>query len=117
MRYGYRLAWSENAERYTTTTTYVDVPRAGVALAIESPRPNPSTRAVSLAITLPDARIAKLEVLDLAGRRVAGRDLDGLGAGRHLVELREIESLSAGLYVVQISHGGETRRTRLVRVN
>lgn len=116
-RYGYRLTWNESGERYSTIATYVDVPRDVMTLAIESPRPSPSKGAVSLAITLSDARTAKLDVLDLAGRRVAGRDLTGLGPGRHVVEVQEIESLSSGLYVVQVSQAGETRRTRLMRVN
>jgi hypothetical protein len=115
-RYGYRLVWQDGAEMRTGPTTWIDAPR-GMALALDAPSPNPSSGAVALAITLPDARGATLAVFDLAGRRVALRDLSGLGAGRHVVPLREAAALAPGLYVVELSQAGATRRTRLVRVD
>lgn len=115
-RYGYRLRWREGAELRTSAETWIEVPR-GLALALDAPSPNPSAGAVTLSITLPDARGATLGVFDLAGRRVASRDLAALGAGRHVVPLREAARLAPGLYVVELSQAGATRRTRLVRID
>jgi hypothetical protein len=87
-----------------------------LALALGAPSPNPSNGAVTLAVTLPAARGARLDVLDLAGRRVASRDLGGLDPGRHVIALTEAEALAPGLYVLQLTHAGVARRARLVRV-
>ena len=114
-RYGYRLVWRDGAATRTSPATWIDVPRVE-ELALEAPSPNPSSGSVALAITLPDARHATLQVFDLAGRRVANRDLAGLGAGRHVVTLREAASLAPGLYEVQLAQAGMARRTKLVRV-
>jgi hypothetical protein len=115
-RYGYRVVWQDGAVTRTGGEAWITVPRE-LALALEAPSPNPSHGAVALAVTLPDARGARLDVLDVAGRRVAGRDLTGLGAGRHVVTLREAEALGPGLYVVQLAQAGGMRRVRLVRVD
>ena len=114
-RYGYRVVWRDGAVTRTGGEAWIVVPR-DLALALEAPSPNPSSGAVTLAVTLPDARGARLDVFDLAGRRVAGRDLAGLGAGRHVVTLREAASLAPGLYVVDLAQAGAVRRVRLVRV-
>ena len=37
--------------------------------------------------TLPSAESARLELIDVAGRRVASRDVGALGAGQHAVNL------------------------------
>lgn len=114
-RYGYRLAWFEAGERRMSGESWVDAP-ARLALAIGRPTPNPSSGRVTFAISLPDGRPARLEVLDLAGRRVGSRDLAGLGVGRHTISLDEVAALAPGLYVAQLSQGGETRRARVIRV-
>jgi hypothetical protein len=114
-RYGYRLVWRDGDLNRTGGEAWITVPR-DAALALEAPSPNPSSGAVALVVTLPEARLARLEVFDLSGRRVAGRDLAGLGAGRHVVPFSEVASLPSGVYVVQLTQAGASRRTRLVRV-
>jgi hypothetical protein len=114
-RYGYRLVWQDGAATRTSPTTWIEVPQRA-SLALEAPSPNPSSGVVALVVTLPDAAPATLDVFDLAGRRVAARDLSGLGAGRHVVPLREAEALAPGLYVIQLEQAGVTRRARMVRV-
>ena len=115
-RYGYRLRWHEGTVTRTSAETWMVVPR-DLALALDAPSPNPSSGAVALVITLPDARGATLGVFDMAGRRVVARELAGLGAGRHIVPLREAATLAPGLYVVELRQAGATRRTRLVRID
>ena len=115
-RYGYRLRWHDGTVTRTSAETWIVVPRE-LALALDAPSPNPSRGAVALAITLPDARGASLGVFDIAGRRVVARALAGLSAGRHIVPLREAATLAPGLYVVELTQAGATRRTRLVRID
>lgn len=85
-------------------------PRPGLALA--AARPNPSRDGFTVAVTLPDDAPARIELLDVAGRRVLTRDLGGLGPGRRVVALPEARMLPSGLYLVRLRHGGRTLTTR-----
>jgi hypothetical protein len=110
-RYGYRLAWFDGTTSRTSEATWLTVP-SGLALAIESPRPNPASGAVSFAFSLPREGGARLEVIDLSGRRVISRDL-ALGAGRHLVRCEEAAALAPGVYTVRLAQGADSRLSRL----
>jgi hypothetical protein len=50
-----------------------------------------------------------VELLDVAGRRLASRELAALGAGRHTVDLDVGERMAPGLYVVRLRHGSDAR--------
>jgi hypothetical protein len=63
--------------------------------------PNPSAGPFTARFTLPDAEPARLEVLDLAGRRVASRDV--AGAGFHMEAFLEVDRLKSGVYLVRLS--------------
>ncbi|MEQ1832685.1 MAG: T9SS type A sorting domain-containing protein [Candidatus Eisenbacteria bacterium] len=87
-------------------------------LALSAPRPNPARGAFELSFTLASAGEARVDLLDLAGRAVAGRALGSLAAGSHTVRLDESGTdLPAGLYFVRLTHrdGQAVRRIALVR--
>lgn len=90
-------------------------PRAGWGLA--GTRPNPSRNEFTVAFTLSNAAPARIEILDLAGRRLIVRDLEGMGPGPHVVGLPEARALSAGVYLVRLSQSGRslTRRAVVIR--
>jgi hypothetical protein len=69
--------------------------------------PNPARARFTVAFTLPDAGSVKLEVLDVAGRKVLVRELRGMGAGPHVVNLGEEEALPPGVYAVRVHAGGQ----------
>jgi len=48
---------------------------------------------------------ARLELLDVAGRRMAERELTALGPGPHDVDLASRRRLPAGIYLVRLSEG------------
>jgi hypothetical protein len=52
---------------------------------------------------------AKLELLDVGGRRIASRDVGPLGAGRHVVEWAAERRLPPGRYVLRLTQGANTR--------
>jgi hypothetical protein len=110
-RYGYRLAYQDESSEQFTAETWVEVPLAP-ELALEGLRPNPSLGPTRVAFTLPAAGDARIEVLDVAGRRVARRDVGPLAAGRHVVELAEARSLAPGVYVIRLSFAGRTLQAR-----
>jgi hypothetical protein len=71
-----------------------DIPTR-LALAIP-----PTHGELSLLVDLPRAEPASLDVFDIAGRRVASRDLSALGPGHHRIQLDA--HLSAGLYLLRL---------------
>jgi hypothetical protein len=81
-------------------------------LALERVRPTPSRGVLGVDLSLPDARPARLELIDIAGRRVATRELAGRGPGRHHVELAR--GLRAGVYLVRLVQGDLARTLKAV---
>lgn len=77
-------------------------------------RPNPARARTTVAFELASAGRARLEVFDLAGRRVAA-PLDAvLGAGPHEADL-DVSALAPGLYLYRLRAGtGERSRRMLV---
>ena len=84
---------------------------AGVEFALRGVTPNPSKGdGVHVEFSLATAGKATLSLYDLSGRRVAFRDVSGMGVGRHTVTLAQ--RLPAGMYMVQLSQGGRNLSTR-----
>jgi hypothetical protein len=115
-RYGYRLAIRDGGGEALTGEVWVDVP-SGPRLELRGFVPNPARSEASLNFSLPDAAPARIEVLDVAARRVFEREVGSLGPGLHVVPLSRA-ALSPGLYIVRLVHGGRheiTRRAVLLR--
>lgn len=103
-RYGYRLGVAgQDRERYVGET-WVEVPIAP-QFALKGLRPNPTAQGLVVEFSLPDASPARLEVLDIAGRRLFGRDVGALGSGSHVLDLAEGRLLSAGVYLLRLTRG------------
>jgi hypothetical protein len=113
--YSYRLAILADGVRSTLGEVTLSIP-ATTSFALGGFRPNPPDARFQLAFALPDAAPARLEVLDVSGRRVGARDLGTLGAGEHVVSMGELARLSPGLYFVRLTHAGQSLTTRLVRM-
>jgi hypothetical protein len=110
-RYAYRLAYVEEGVERTTSETWVEVPHA-FELALEGFRPNPLVGAAVVAFTLPDGRSARLEVIDVAGRRVLARDVGALGPGRHTLRLNEGPRLAPGVFLLRLTTADRVLLTR-----
>jgi len=88
---------------------------APAALALEGAWPNPA-RGQELAVrfALPNAAPARIELVDVSGRRVVAREVGSLGPGRHAVDLAAGRPLPSGLYLVRLAQGGQMRVARVV---
>jgi len=86
-------------------------------LALLGAQPNPARRdlTVSYSLATSGAR-GTLELLDLAGRRVAWRDLSGESAGRHQAQLLERSALRPGVYMIRLTHAGEVRGMKVALI-
>jgi hypothetical protein len=114
-RYGYRLGVVDQGREVFAGETWVDVPRVA-ELALAGVRPNPATRALAVAFSLPDAAPARLEAFDLLGRRVAAREVGPLGGGSHEVRLGDGRALAPGVYLLRLTRGDRVLRARAVIV-
>ena len=90
------------------STTSVPVPSPGLTLA---PRANPD-RGLGVILGLSEGVPARLEALDLAGRRLLERDMAPF-AGVRVVELARPGELRPGVYLVRLRQGGRVLSTRV----
>lgn len=109
-RYGYRLGVTADGGETFSAEAWVDVPAAQLALnriAVAGGR-------ADIGFTLPHRGSASLDWIDVAGRRVGGRELEGLSAGAHTVDLASPRG--AGVYFLRLSQAGQNavRRVALV---
>jgi len=90
-------------------------PPVVAALALLGTWPNPMTGDRALVrFSLPSADRAELELVDLGGRRVAGREVGTLGAGVHSITLSPAGRLPPGVYTVRLTQRGRQLARRVV---
>ena len=78
-------------------------------------RPNPARGPGSIALSLASESDVLLEVLDLAGRRIASQFIYVLPAGPHMLPAPvDPLDLMPGIYLVRVTASGESRVTRWV---
>ena len=77
--------------------------------------PGAARGALAVAFSLPDGSAAALELVDIAGRRIARREVGSLGAGRHRLELAD--ALPSGVYLVRLRQGPHARTLKTVVLN
>ena len=83
-------------------------------LALRGAWPNPTRGTAHVWLRLAGDEAARLELLDLSGRRIHALELQGLGAGLHCVDLAETRSLRPGLYLVRLSQAGRQVTGKLI---
>lgn len=112
-RYDYRLGIIDaGAESFTDDTWVLAVTPE---LALLGATPNPLRGgSLSVGFILPSSAAARLELIDVSGRRVTARDVGALGAGRHVVDLSSGARIPPGVYLVRLTRGNKTLLKRIV---
>jgi tripartite motif-containing protein 71 len=89
-----------------------DVPATTpLTFALDPVSPNPSRGgALTVHFSLPTDAPARLDLLDVAGRRIASHDV---GVGQHTLDFGAGQRLAPGLYLVRLTQGANTRTTRV----
>ncbi len=98
---------------HTATDAGGAAPPARLALAAAGANPSRDGRP-RLRYALPGGGAARLELFDVTGRRIAGREVGALGAGWHVATFGEDAPLAPGLYLARLSRGGESSTARVV---
>jgi hypothetical protein len=109
-RYGYRLAVPGAARHYDET--WLAAP-GEPAFGFRGAVPNPGRHGLTVAFTLTNGSGARLEVYDLAGRRVLTRDLGGLVPGPHHLDV-DAGTLRPGVYLLRLVQGPRAEVARAV---
>lgn len=97
------------------SATWADVPVPDgddpLTFTLDPVHPNPSRGgALTVRFSLSTDAPARLELLDVAGRRIASHEV---GAGQHTLDLGAGRRLAPGLYLVRLTQGANTRTTRV----
>jgi hypothetical protein len=77
--------------------------------------PDPASRELDLALTLPDASPARVELLDVTGHRV--RSLEVTGAGPRTTRFDRLDALPSGMYFLRVSQRGLVQTTRVALIH
>jgi hypothetical protein len=75
-------------------------------LALLEVWPNPASRHLRVTFALPGAGLAELSVLDLSGRVVLRREVEGAGAGAQSLVLEPVSRLAVGTYFLRLERNG-----------
>ncbi len=111
-RYAYRLAYHEGGELAHTPETWVGV--AAPRFHLHGAQPNPVVGDLVVGFSLVSGEPARLELYDLAGRRVLAREVGTPGPGTHRFLLARGARLPAGLYTLVLSQGAARATARAV---
>jgi hypothetical protein len=119
-RYGYLLTVPSQRGAVVGGEIWVDVPTTAsvppkpLAFALDPVRPNPVVGRFGVSLSLPADGPARLDLVDVAGRRRLSRDLSALGAGPHRVDLGEASEFAAGVYFLHLTQAGRALTQRIV---
>lgn len=111
-RYWYRLGIVQPTGEVPAGEVAVDVPM-NVAFALNGARPNPSSGRVTLSFSLIDNSPARIELVDLGGRRVFEREVGSMGAGFHVLPIGQDRMLPIGIYAVRLTQHGRVLSSKV----
>ena len=115
-RYDYRLAVAVGTGVEYLGSVTVDVPSTAV-LAFVRAVPAAGRTGLGISFSVADREPARIEVLDVAGRRLVARDYTDLDPGSHTLVVGEGVRFPSGIYLVRISQGSQrvTGKAAIIR--
>ena len=111
-RYAYRLGILVGGVERFSAEAWGAAPDPG-GLAIRAVAPNPAHHEVLVTVGLEQDGPARLELLDISGRRVVTRDLVGVLTASVTLALDAASSMRSGVYLLRLSQGNSVSTARL----
>jgi hypothetical protein len=116
-RYGYRVAFDEDGVWVPSAAVWLEAPRlATPLLALAGATPNPVEGDLMVAFSLATRGPGTLALFDLAGRRLAARELSTFEPGAHRVRLAARGEVAPGLYFIRLATPTHTLVARAIVV-
>jgi hypothetical protein len=112
MTYGYRLGVMDAGAESFAGETWATAEAPRLALLGATPNPAVGGRLV-VQFVLAAAEPASLQVTDIAGRRLASREVGSMGPGRHEVDLSTDLHSRPGIYVISLTQGAKVMKSRV----
>jgi hypothetical protein len=110
-QYDYPMRYRQaRLTRFTPAGEAVEPP----ALSLARVAPNPASGLFTVSVTMPDARSARLEVFDLAGRVSHAREVRGTGEQGLTLDG---SGLATGVHWLRLTHPTGVRMARIVVVH
>ncbi len=113
-RYGYRLAWEVDGRTQHSPENWVTVP-AAPGVATFDVAPNPARGACRVRFALAAGSHARLDVCDIAGRRVLSREC--IAGSAETAAALPTASLAPGVYLVRLTQGRTVLTRRVALLN
>jgi hypothetical protein len=111
--YGYRIGIIESGEEAFSAETWAEL-STRLELALDPVRLD-GAGAFVVSFTLPLDAPARLELFNVAGRRVLTRELAGLGTGQHALKVED-GARHPGVYFLKLTQGTRSVSARAIRL-
>ena len=105
----YRIHFQSGDQRVWTVPVWVEIPRVELALRVMPPA---TQGRLSLEVTLASDEPARLELMDVSGRRLQRHDLSHFGTDPTRLEL-ELNGIASGIAWLRLRQGSEMRTLRV----
>ena len=109
----YRLGILDGDIEYMQQSISVEIPLAPTTLELSHARAVPGEGAIRFGLAVPGQAPVKVELMDIAGRRVASERLQALEIGEHELRLAA-PRIAPGVYFLRVSQGRIARSAKLV---
>ena len=107
---------ASNADFTVVPASSLGVDDGAPHLALLGAWPNPAREQLTVSFTLPAGAHGRLDMVDLLGRRVAERQLEGAASGARQVSLFDHQELPPGVYLVRLVAGADMRMRKVAVV-
>ncbi len=116
------VVYANGKETYTTKEIYYSPACYGCesyrksfenVLSLKEPYPNPATATLTLDFTLPDKTEVEMDLLDMQGKRVDGKEMNILPKGNYSHSFNT-STLSKGVYFLKIRAGNTVQTKKII---
>jgi len=112
----YRLKMVDVDGKYKYSNTVAFGGTQANGIFVSHVLPNPFTDLIKMDIVLDKAVALNLQIIDMAGRPVAAKNMQGK-AGNNTVQWSGLNKLAAGIYHISINIPGSSIQQKIVKVN
>ena len=112
----YRLKMIDNDGKFSYSNVIVFMGNQSKGIIISNVKPNPFTETINLNIILQQAQSLTIQILDMAGRVVLTRDVQGK-EGINDVRYNGLSNLSEGIYFIKIITPDAVLQQRVLKIN